>query len=169
MCNFSFLIFQVLHFNCIQDGGLSNQSVPIVLAVTDEEKERLSNAQAFTLRFKDEIVAILRAPEFYVHRKEERCARQFGTTHPDHPYIKMILEGGDWLVGGELEVLERIRWNDGLDEYRLTPTELRKTFQEMGADAVFAFQLRNPIHNGHALLMQVREDLYTFYVFMIYC
>jgi ATP sulfurylase len=25
----------------------------------------------------------------------------------------------------------------------------------MGADAVFAFQLRNPIHNGHALLMQV--------------
>ncbi|KAJ8964443.1 hypothetical protein NQ317_013853, partial [Molorchus minor] len=23
----------------------------------------------------------------------------------------------------------------------------------MGADAVFAFQLRNPIHNGHALLM----------------
>ena len=24
----------------------------------------------------------------------------------------------------------------------------------MGADAVFAFQLRNPIHNGHALLMR---------------
>ena len=24
----------------------------------------------------------------------------------------------------------------------------------MKADAVFAFQLRNPIHNGHALLMQ---------------
>ena len=24
----------------------------------------------------------------------------------------------------------------------------------MQADAVFAFQLRNPIHNGHALLMQ---------------
>ena len=24
----------------------------------------------------------------------------------------------------------------------------------MGADAVFAFQLRNPIHNGHALLMK---------------
>ena len=160
-----FLFFQVLHFNCIQDGGLSNQSVPIVLAVTDEEKERLSNAQAFTLRFKDEIVAILRSPEFYVHRKEERCARQFGTTHPEHPYIKMVLEGGDWLVGGELEVLERIRWNDGLDQYRLTPTELRKTFQEMGADAVFAFQLRNPIHNGHALLMQVRRDFYTFDVF----
>jgi 3'-phosphoadenosine 5'-phosphosulfate synthase len=30
----------------------------------------------------------------------------------------------------------------------------------MGADAVFVFQLRNPIHNGHALLMQdTREKL----------
>ena len=63
------------------------------------------------------------------------------------------MESGDWLVGGDLEVLERFRWNDGLDEYRLTPNELRKKFREMGADAVFAFQLRNPVHNGHALLM----------------
>jgi hypothetical protein len=37
--------------------------------------------------------------------------------------------------------------------HRLTPSELRKRFRELGADAVFAFQLRNPIHNGHALLM----------------
>ena len=65
----------------------------------------------------------------------------------------MIHDSGDWLVGGDLEVLERIRWDDGLDQYRLTPNELRQKFKEMGADAVFAFQLRNPVHNGHALLM----------------
>ena len=72
--------------------------------------------------------------------------------------------GGDWLVGGELEVLERVRWNDGLDEYRLTPTELCHKFNAMGADAVFAFQLRNPIHNGHALLMQVPRPLLPSYL-----
>lgn len=65
----------------------------------------------------------------------------------------MIYESGDWLVGGDLAVIERIKWNDGLDEYRLTPMELRSKFRELRADAVFAFQLRNPIHNGHALLM----------------
>lgn len=59
------------------------------------------------------------------------------------------------MLGGEVEVLERITWNDGLDEYRLTPNELRAKFKQMGADAVFAFQLRNPVHNGHALLMKV--------------
>merc|ERR1719507_2529499 len=42
---------------------------------------------------------------------------------------------------------------DGLDEYRLTPAELKERFKAMHADSVFAFQLRNPIHNGHALLM----------------
>ncbi len=45
----------------------------------------------------------------------------------------MVLESGDWLVGGELEVLERIRWNDGLDQYRLTPLELKERFKEMKA------------------------------------
>ena len=117
--------------------------------------------------------------------------------------LQMVEESGDWLVGGDIEALERIRWNDGLDPYRLTPNELRSAhagksimlrestkmhfccklptysrqlqrrtkielciflmmmcraeFRRRGADAVFAFQLRNPIHNGHALLMKVRH------------
>lgn len=41
-----------------------------------------------------------------------------GTTNKDHPYIKMIIESGDWLVGGDLEVLKRVQWGDGLDEFR---------------------------------------------------
>lgn len=45
----------------------------------------------------------------------------------------MVMEGGDWLAGGDLEVLERIKWNDGLDQYRLTPKELKQKFKEMGA------------------------------------
>ncbi|XP_038060125.1 bifunctional 3'-phosphoadenosine 5'-phosphosulfate synthase-like isoform X1 [Patiria miniata] len=144
---------QCQHFNCVLDGGAINQSVPIVLAVTLEDKERLSNKEAFALSYEGRRVAILRSPEFYEHHKEERCCRQWGTSNQGHPYIKMVMESGDWLVGGDLEVLDRIRWNDGLDEYRLTPNELRAKFRQLGADAIFAFQLRNPVHNGHALLM----------------
>lgn len=54
------------------------------------------------------------------------------------------------------------RWNDGLDQYRLTPNELRAKFRQMKADAVFAFQLRNPVHNGHALLMQVTKWFFLY-------
>jgi len=144
---------QSQHFGCLLDGGVTNQSVPIVLPIKTADKERLDGCSAFTLKYGDKRIAILRKPEFYPHNKEERCSRQFGTANQGHPYIKMIFDSGDWLVGGDLEVLDRITWGDGLDQYRLTPRELRARFKEIGADAVFAFQLRNPVHNGHALLM----------------
>jgi hypothetical protein len=43
----------------------------------------------------------------------------------------MVYESGDWLCGGELEVMERVQWHDGLDEYRLTPMELRARFRQI--------------------------------------
>ena len=67
------------------------------------------------LRYRGVAKAVLRNMEFYEHPKEERWSRQFGTTNPNHPYIKQVMASGDQLVGGELEVLERITWSDGLD------------------------------------------------------
>ncbi|XP_006880375.1 PREDICTED: bifunctional 3'-phosphoadenosine 5'-phosphosulfate synthase 2 isoform X1 [Elephantulus edwardii] len=150
---------QVLHFDTLLDGmvlpdGVINMSIPIVLPVSADDKKRLEGCSEFALVHAGRKVAILKDPEFYEHRKEERCSRVWGTTCEKHPHIKMVMESGDWLVGGDLQVLERIRWNDGLDQYRLTPLELKQKCKEMNADAVFAFQLRNPVHNGHALLMQ---------------
>uniref|UniRef100_U5EZ88 Putative bifunctional atp sulfurylase/adenosine 5'-phosphosulfate kinase n=1 Tax=Corethrella appendiculata TaxID=1370023 RepID=U5EZ88_9DIPT len=147
---------QALHFNCVLNDDESlreNQSVPIVLSVSEQDKERLDSCSGITLRYDGKEVAILRNPEIYYQRKEERCSRQFGTSNPNHPYIKIINESGNYLIGGDIEVLDRIYWNDGLDQYRLTPNELRAKFIEIKSDAIFAFQLRNPIHNGHALLM----------------
>ncbi|KAI1732884.1 adenylylsulfate kinase domain-containing protein [Ditylenchus destructor] len=143
-----------------------NQSIPIVLPINDEQKARLSNSEgeivdSIRLIYNGQLVAILKDPEVYAHRKEERIRRQFGFSDSRHPTINMIQECGDWLLGGDLEVVvDRIRFNDGLDEYRKTPMELRRIFTDAGCDAVFAFQLRNPIHNGHALLMQsTRQQL----------
>ncbi|NWX37079.1 PAPS2 synthase, partial [Notiomystis cincta] len=145
---------QVLHFGTLLNDGVVNLSIPIVLPVSEEDKRRLEGSAALALSFQGRRVAVLRGPEFFAHRKEERCARVWGTTCARHPHIQMVMESGDWLVGGDLQVLEKIRWNDGLDQYRLTPQALKEKFKEMNADAVFAFQLRNPVHNGHALLMQ---------------
>ena len=38
-------------------------------------------------------------------------------------------------------MLDRVRFRDGLDEYRLTPRELRARLAEKEADVVFAFQV----------------------------
>lgn len=68
--------------------------------------------------------------EIYKHNKEERIARTWGTVAPGLPYVEeAIANTGDWLIGGDLEVLDRIRYNDGLDHYRLSPAELRAEFE----------------------------------------
>ena len=41
------------------------------------------------LAFNGTPAAIMRSAEFYPHRKEERCARTFGTTDDKHPMIKV--------------------------------------------------------------------------------
>ncbi|KAF8405355.1 hypothetical protein HHK36_010259 [Tetracentron sinense] len=148
---------QSLHFNCLRlkDGTIVNMSLPIVLAIDDKDKEGIGASPDVGLMGPDgNLVAILRSVQVYKHNKEERIARTWGTTAPGLPYVEEVISpAGNWLIGGDLEVLEPIKYNDSLDHYRLSPQELRREFDRRQADAVFAFQLRNPVHNGHALLM----------------
>lgn len=83
------LISNQLYFLFCPAGGVINLSVPVVLPVSTADKERLDGVTAMALVYEGRRVAILRNPEFYEHRKEERCARQWGTTCKDHPYIKV--------------------------------------------------------------------------------
>jgi len=145
-----------LHFNTVNSEGTNhNQSIPIVLPINDEQKASIGDSKAIALVYEGKTLAIMRNLDIYAHRKEERRARTWGIYTTEHPHMKAhINDAGDWLVGGSIEQLERVKWNDGLDNYRKTPAELKAKFAELDADAVFVFQLRNPVHNGHALLMQ---------------
>lgn len=148
---------QSLHFNSLRlkDGSIVNMSLPIVLAIDDKDKGGIGASPDVGLVGPNgDLVGILRSVQIYKHNKEERIARTWGTNAPGLPYVEeTISPAGNWLIGGDLEVLEPIKYHDGLDHYRLSPRELRKEFDRRHADAVFAFQLRNPVHNGHALLM----------------
>lgn len=148
---------QTLHFNTLRldDGSAVNMSVPIVLAIDDSQKHRIGESTKVALfDSNNNPVAILKDIEIYKHPKEERIARTWGTTAAGLPYVdEAITDAGNWLIGGDLEVIETVKYHDGLDRFRLSPAELREEFTRRNADAVFAFQLRNPVHNGHALLM----------------
>lgn len=140
-----------------------SMSLPITLSCTSFTKELIesSGKSAVALvTLMGQTVAILRDPEIYNNRKEEIVTRMYGVIDMDHPYIKHIYGGGDFLIGGEVELLDRIRYNDGLDKWRKTTTELLQEFHQKGADTVYAFQTRNPTHAGHAYLMRsAGEDL----------
>ena len=92
----------------------------------------LQGKQMICLTYEGKDVAVLKNISIYAHRKEERCCRQFGINNKNHPYQAYINEDcGDWLIGGDLEVFERVKWNDGLDQYRYTPFELKEKFKQM--------------------------------------
>jgi len=141
-----------------------SMSVPITLSCTSYTKEDIeANADKGAVALVTQMgqtVAILRNPEIYENRVEEIVTRMYGVIDPGHPYIDLMYKGGPYLIGGEVELLDRIRYNDGLDKWRKTTTELMDEFEEKGADTVYAFQTRNPTHAGHAYLMRsAGEDL----------
>jgi 3'-phosphoadenosine 5'-phosphosulfate synthase len=109
------------HFATHPPPNRVSMSVPITLSCTSYTKAAIEtsgkNAVALVTQM-GQTVAILRDPEIYAHRKEEIVTRMFGVIDPDHPYIKHIYSGGDYLIGGEIELLDRIRYNDGLDKVR---------------------------------------------------
>mmetsp|Transcript_18511 Transcript_18511/g.26054 ORF Transcript_18511/g.26054 Transcript_18511/m.26054 type:complete len:1092 (+) Transcript_18511:37-3312(+) len=138
-----------------------SMSIPITLSCTDYTKNAIESSGQTDVALVTqlgEIVAILRDAEIYNNRKEEIVTRMYGVIDPGHPYIANIYSGGDYLIGGEVELLDRIKYNDGLDQWRKTANELMEEFQQKGADTVFAFQTRNPTHAGHAYLMKSAGD-----------
>ena len=71
-------------------GYVENLTIPIVLSCSTSDKQRLEFNSMIALYYNDTIIGILRDPEFFEHRKEERCARTFGTVNIGHPYIKVM-------------------------------------------------------------------------------
>ncbi|CAG0905237.1 unnamed protein product, partial [Cyprideis torosa] len=61
---------QCLHFSTLRNGMVVNQSIPIVLPISTEDKERLKDATVIALRYEEKVVAVVRNPEFFEHRKE---------------------------------------------------------------------------------------------------
>ena len=80
---------QTLHFNTIREGNV-NQSVPIVLAINDEQKLELdkNTDKALSLWYNGKCYAFLSNYELYPHRKEERCCRQFGKCTYNISFLK---------------------------------------------------------------------------------
>lgn len=147
---------QCINFGMLVNGKWHNQTIPITLAITNEQKSNLTLIEnggdskcngldnheqeeavkkSVVLKYNDKIIAILDDYEIFAHRKEERAASVFKTTNNGHPSIRMIMDSGDWLIGGQLKVFDRILWNDGLDQYRLTPKEIRAKLKEMNVCA----------------------------------
>lgn len=158
-------LLEVMHMKTLTDpvtGKKTLMSVPITQHATKEQQEALKGEKQIALKSQaGEILAIIENPVFFENRKEEISTRVFGTASTKHCKVERIYAQGDFLVSGsKMRFVKKIEFNDGLDIYRQTPKEINQKIIERQADAVYAFQVRNPLHNGHVLLLKdTREQL----------
>ena len=160
-------LLEVMNMKTLTDASGKKHllSVPITQDISEEQKGELEGEQAVAITCTalgtDEVLAVINKPVVYDNRKEEICARTFGCMSANHPKAQTIFAQGDFLISGEsMEFVKRPVFNDGNDVYRLTPSEIQAKITEKDADVVYAFQVRNPLHNGHVLLLKdTREQL----------
>ena len=139
-------------------------SVPITQSLTKEEHDSLKGEAKIALRcskVSSDVLAVIENPVYFENRKEEISTRTFGTFSVKHPKVERIMAQGDFLVSGsKTRFVKEIKFNDDLDQYRLNPQQVNDLMKAKNADVVYAFQVRNPLHNGHVLLLKdTREQL----------
>lgn len=120
-------LLQVLHMHTLQDevGKRHLLSVPITLHCSAAQKAELAAEKKIALRWKGEVVATIENPVFFDNRKEEICSRTFGTFSTKHPAAAVIMAQGEFLVSGaKMNFHKRIQFHDGIDQFRLTPSEI---------------------------------------------
>ena len=124
-------------------------TMPIVLAVSKKELDGIGTKEHVALVRKQDgkIYATLEVHDIYKVDKSAICKKWFGTDNREHPGVDRVFRGGDYFIGGKVNLLER-RPSDYKD-YELTPAQTRKIFQEKGWSVVVGFHTRNAIHRSH--------------------
>lgn len=159
-------LLESMHMNTVTDheGKRHLMSVPITQDVSADQKAELENEQRVAIKcseLSNDVLAVINKPVFFTNRKEEISTRTFGTSSVKHPKVDRIMKQGEWLISGEsMDFVKNVEFNDGIDSYRMTPAQVHDQIKAKNADAVYAFQVRNPLHNGHVLLLKdTREQL----------
>ncbi|NJL31229.1 MAG: sulfate adenylyltransferase [Phycisphaerales bacterium] len=138
-------------------------SIPITLAVDDAVKATLAAGGDAALYHSDgTLLAVIHITEIYAHDKALEIPAVFGTQDPAHPGVKAVLDEGNWLVAGPVDVItvtpER-EPGEQFTTYRLTPAQTRAEFEKRNWKTVAAFQTRNPIHRAHEYLTKVALEV----------
>jgi ATP sulfurylase/adenylyl-sulfate kinase len=133
--------------------------LPVTLAVDQETAVSIREGQVICLRGPNgEPVGLLDVQEKYTYDKRREAQLAFGTTDGAHPGVVRVYRQGEVLIAGPVRVLNRPS-ADQFSQYRLTPLELRRIFDERGWRSVVAFQTRNPVHRAHEYLQKCALEM----------
>ena len=133
-------------------------SIPITLAVTDEQVKQLREGHDVALYQEEHLLGVLHLIEKFRYDKNVEAQSVYGTTEEAHPGVRALYAQGDWLLAGSVSLINR-PLNLAFQQYRLDPRETRTLFQQNGWRRVVAFQTRNPVHRAHEYIQKCALEI----------
>lgn len=133
-------------------------SIPITLAVTDEQSKRLREGEDVALYQEEYLLGVLHLIEKFTYDKKVEAQSVYQTTDEAHPGVRALHAQGDWLLAGKVSLINR-PLNRLFQQYRLDPRETRALFQQHGWRRVVAFQTRNPVHRAHEYIQKCALEI----------
>jgi sulfate adenylyltransferase len=129
-------------------------TIPITLSASDEVAANLKEESEVALyQDEDHLLGVLGVRQKFRYDKQREAERVYLTTDPLHPGVRALMDQGEWLLGGQVSLLNRPR-NPAFPAYRLDPRQTRDAFSKKGWRRVVAFQTRNPIHRAHEYIIK---------------
>jgi sulfate adenylyltransferase len=141
---------------CLSSGA--PWTIPVTLAVSDEEAKGLREGAEVALYESDYLLAVLHLAEKFRYDKKREAQSVYRTKDEAHPGVQVLYAQGNWLLGGRISLVNRPR-NVTFSEYRKDPGETRALFLERGWRRVVAFQTRNPVHRAHEYIQKCALEI----------
>lgn len=132
-----------------RDGKAWAWTIPIILAVTDEEAAALTVGKEAGLWSDGEVFGRMVVRDVYDWDKAAFVQAVYGTDRTDHPGARLWT--GDErtkLVGGEIQLASAIDERPFANRV-MHPLQTRALIEKKGWEQSIAFQTRNPLHRAH--------------------
>jgi sulfate adenylyltransferase len=135
-------------------------AIPVTLPATDEDVKRIGGSERIALLEpdSDDPLAVVDVEEIYKRDRHSEALSVYRTDDLEHPGVKAVYDAGDYCIAGRVSAI-RLPRHDDFQNYRLTPRETRRAFQERGWKTVVGFQTRNPIHRAHEYLQKCALEI----------
>jgi len=127
-------------------------TIPIMLDISERDSVHEGQTVCLIEEGRTGPLAIIEVADVYCWDKQAAAEAIFGTIDTQHPGVSRLCERGDYLVGGNIRLLD----NDPgpYARFNLPPAQTRDVFAQRGWQTICAFQTRNVPHRGHEELQK---------------